>query len=277
MGSPSLEQWLGDAQAKLQAVGIEGAALEAQLLAAHGLGQSRSWVLAHGRDPLACDLDSLLERRLHHEPLSYITGHREFYGRLFEVGPGVLVPRQDTETLVDEALQQSGGRVLDIGTGSGCVAITLALERPDWDVSACDISDQALEIARKNQRALGANVEFVKSDLVGAFEHDRFRLIVSNPPYIRIGAELPPDVAKYEPAGALYAGIDGLDIYRRLAAEVPRVLSDGGLLAVEIGDGMGADVRDVFMSSGWSLKHARSDLAGRERVLSFAPGKIGTS
>lgn len=266
----SLDVWLAEAKSRLEDAGVEDATLEAQVLAAHGFNQTRSWVLVHGSEPVHKDLEQLLRRRLAHEPLAYITGGREFFGREFIVGPGVLVPRQDTEALVEAALEQRAHRILDIGTGSGCIAVTLSLERPDWEVFACDVSREALSIAEENAQRLGATVSFVMSDLVASFGETEFDLIVSNPPYVRLDENLPRDVAQFEPASALFAGSDGLDIYRRLATEVPRVLSEGGLLVVEIGDGMGLEVREVFELAGWSFEFSRRDLAGRERVLSFA-------
>lgn len=270
MGIDTLGEWVRDATVRLQMAGFEDAALEAQVLAAHALGQTRSWVLAHPDAPVPPEGGALLERRARHEPLSYVTGRREFYGRVFRVGPGVLIPRQETESLVDPALQSQGGRVLDIGTGSGCLAITLALERPKWAVTACDISDDALRQAKANAAELNARVNLVQSDLVSALGGEEFDLIVSNPPYIRSNADLPLEIAQFEPAVALFAGEDGLDVYRRLAREAPTVMAEGAQLLVEIGDDMRDAVVEVFVAAGWWLVQERSDLLGRPRALAFA-------
>lgn len=268
-----LGEWLSLARARLTAAGVEAAALEAQVLAAHALGVERTWVLAHPETPVeGRGLEVLLSRRLAREPLAYILGWREFYGRPFSVRPGVLIPRQETELLVELALElmPDGARVLDIGVGSGAIAITIALERPDGTVVATDISDAALEIARGNAHALHANVSIVKGDLFPPLAELPFDLIVSNPPYVAEGDAIGADV-RHEPAEALFAGQDGLDVYRRLAVEGRKHLATGGALLLEVGAGQARQVREVFEAAGWTHKETRSDLGGQERVVWFQP------
>lgn len=275
--------WLAEAERRLAEAGVESARLEATVLAAHAWGLTRSQVLARSADlaPSTLDAESLLERRLHREPLAYLLGHREFYGRLFEVGPGVLIPRQETEVLVEAALElaPAGARIADVGTGSGCIGITLGLERPDLGVTLIDISPEALVIARRNAGQLGAKVDVLEGDgiglleatgrrppSVGGWKHrggSAFDLVVTNPPYVALGDPLPPEVAHHEPALALYAGEDGMVFYRRLA------MSSAPWILTEIGDGQSAAVADVFGESGWRLISTRSDLSGTPRVLEF--------
>lgn len=238
-------------------------------MAAHALGKDRSWILAHPESEVPSGADALLARRAAREPLAYILGQREFYGRMFEVEPGVLIPRQETETLVDVALEGLGGKVLDVGTGTGCLAVTIKLERPQWMVAACDVSQVALHVARRNAERLGATVHVAKSDLFEAFQGVQFGLIVSNPPYIRAAEELQPEVGQFEPSEALYAGPDGLAVYRRLAAEAGPCLTPWGHLVLEIGDGMAAEVTTVFEEQGWTLVEIRNDLGGTPRAAVF--------
>ncbi|MBI5707174.1 MAG: peptide chain release factor N(5)-glutamine methyltransferase [Armatimonadetes bacterium] len=271
----TLQEWLSEAERRLAASGIESARFEAQLLAAHALGKNRSWVLAHPETSLEAEaLDSLLGRRERREPLAYIIGFREFFGRDFEVSPAVLIPRQETEVLVEACLRLTSEaheiRVLDIGTGSGCIAITLQLERPDWKVWAADISQEALAIAQQNAKRLGTgSVQFVQSDLFGRFERLKFDLIVSNPPYVAHGESLMPEVGLHEPREALFAGPTGVEVYARMAAEAPDHLNSRGRLIVEIGVGQELRVQGLFQEAGWRLVEATRDLSGIVRVLAF--------
>lgn len=230
-------------------------------------------MLAHPEAEVPDEASELLDRRLRREPLALILGRREFYGRPFLVEPGVLVPRQETETLVDAALDGLGGKVLDVGTGTGCLAVSIKLERPNWMVAACDIDPVAVRLARKNAERLGATVHVTRSDLFEAFEGVVFGLIVSNPPYIAENAVLPPEVGVHEPERALFAGPDGLDVYRRLAREAKGRLMPWGRLIVELGDGMSASVTDVFESEGWRTGEVRNDLGGMPRAATFLPSE----
>lgn len=266
----TVREWLTEATARLSRAGIESASLEAQMLASHVLLLPRTWLMAHPDDEFP-DLagEVLLSRREAQEPLAYILGTREFWGRPFIVRPGVLIPRQDTETLIDWALSlpREPKRVLDIGAGSGCIAITLKIERPEWEVVACDISPRALAIAQENAEALGAEVSFVESDLVSAFGDGSFDLVVSNPPYIGTGESLEPQVAHHEPPEALFAGPEGLDVYRRLAAELPRVMRPAALLGLEIGYRQGEAVSSLFSPPSWRETTVLPDLSGNPRVV----------
>jgi release factor glutamine methyltransferase len=228
----------------------------------------RPWLLAHPEHEFP-DLagESVLQRRERHEPLAYITGTREFFGRPFRVTPAVLIPRQETETLVETALAQDGGRVLDIGAGSGAIAVTLKLERPAWEVTAVDVSPAALAVAEENAEALGADVRFLLSDAFAELLGESFDLIVTNPPYIGRDEPLAPEVGEHEPALALYGGETGLEFYQRLAREAAAHLNDGGLLMMEVGYRQASDVRALFEAAGWEHVETVKDLTGVDRVV----------
>ncbi len=265
----TIGEWLDLAATRLGEVGIESGRLEAAVLLAAVLKVDRSWVLAHTSDTLhqVIEADRVLARRLAREPLAYLTGTREFFGRQFKVGPGVLVPRQETEVLVEAALAvaQPGWTVADLGTGSGCIAITLMLERPDLMVFGLDISPAALAYAHENAEILGGRVEFVRGDGVDWIARNPVDLVVTNPPYVGTRDRLPPEVADHEPPEALYAGPDGLDFFMRLAA----VERPGLRLLTEVGDGQAPEVTEVFGHAGWESEGLWRDLAGRVRVLEF--------
>jgi len=261
------------AAARLEAAGVESARLEAQLLAAHVLLVDRSWLLTHPEAEFP-ELagESVLHRREAREPLAYILGQREFYGRPFRVTPAVLIPRQETETLIEAALNLGKPgetlQVLDIGTGSGCIAVTLKLERPAWQVTAVDLSEAALEVARDNAEILGASVRFVHSNAFESLLGESFDLIVSNPPYIGNDEPLMPEVGSHEPSLALFSGPTGLEFYQRLAEEAPAYLNDGGTLMVEVGHTQAEAVRRVFEGAGWCHRETIADLSGTARVVS---------
>jgi release factor glutamine methyltransferase len=223
--------------------------------------------------------DALVARRAAHEPVAYLLGEREFYGRIFRVTHDTLIPRPETEGLVEAALallhqrarqNRAAARVVDIGTGTGCVAITLALEAgPGLIVTATDISIDALAIARDNAIRLGApGVDFRHGHLF-AGSAPPFDLIVSNPPYVpgRDRDTLPPDVRLFEPAGALFSGDDGLDLIRELAPAARRGLAPGGALMLEIGAGQADDVRALLEVAGFSRVQHQKDLQGIPRVI----------
>jgi release factor glutamine methyltransferase len=224
----------------------------------------RSFVLTHPEHEVnELALEQLLQRRENHEPLAYILGYREFYGRRFRVDRSVLIPRHETEVLIEEALkfESKSARVLDLGTGSGCIAVTLKLERPLWLVDAVDISNAALQVARENAETLGADVTFRLSDL---FEHvlqPQYDLIVSNPPYIGLDEPLPIEVKEFEPKQALYADDHGMAIYKRIAASVFDHLSEGGHLILEIGQTQGGAIQELFPTAT-----IVRDLDGNDRV-----------
>jgi len=269
----TVQDWLPHAAARLSNAGIESAKMESALLAAHVFGVERTWIVAHPEAEInVLAAENLLQRREAREPLAYIVGWREFYGRRFAVRPGVLIPRQETEVLVDIAKAEAGkGPVLDLGTGSGCIAITLRLEMPTVEVWAVDISERALDVAQANAESLNAHVHFVRSDGFSKLGDQKFQIIVSNPPYISVQEELMPEVARYEPAEALFSGPTGLEFYERLAREAPAQMVLGGRLAVEVGHTQAGPVGQFLAQAGWSQIHTVRDLSGIERVV------IGTS
>jgi release factor glutamine methyltransferase len=222
---------------------------DAELLLLHTLQISRVTLIAHPGDELNSSQRTAYEdnvaRRLRHEPIQYITGHQEFYGLDFHVTPAVLIPRPETEHLVEATLQRLPAnyplKIADVGTGSGAIAIALAAHLPEATITALDISPEALAIASTNARAhnLAGRIRFLQSDLLSALdqEPETFDAIVSNPPYVAEADRdtLHPQVRKYEPATALFAGETGLDIYRRLIPQAYSALKPNGLLALEIG------------------------------------------
>lgn len=249
--------------------------LEAELLAAFLLDRDRGWLYAHDDEPIGpatrARFEALLERRLTGQPMAYILGQREFYGRTFLVDDGVLIPRPETELLVDAALALAlpeGARVADIGTGSGCIALTLAAERPRWSVTATDVSEQALVIARHNRARLGlGEVDIRPGDLFEPLETGRFDLIVSNPPYVAHGdPHLDVGDVRFEPRTALVAGRDGSSILRRLIAAAGSRLRSGGWLLVEHGHDQADQVRALYSQAGFGAVESLRDLAGIERV-----------
>lgn len=212
---------------------------------------------------------ALLDRRAHHEPLQYILGAEDFYGLTFHVGPGVLIPRADTETLCEKALEvlKKDGTALDLCTGSGALAVTIQTLRPDARIYASDLSEDALTIAKGNAQQHHAPVQFFQGDLFQPLQGMTFDLIVSNPPYIPAAdmALLQSEVLQ-EPHMALYGGEDGLDFYRRIASEAPCHLNENGWLCLEIGDTQAADVM-TLMQPHFDQIQWFHDLSGRPRVV----------
>jgi release factor glutamine methyltransferase len=272
----TVRSWLQFARAELNKSGIEAADLESQLLACHVLAVNRSWLVTHADDSFPQDSgEVLLARRLDHEPLAYILGWREFYGRRFEVGPGVLIPRQETEVLLECAIDRmrlAVGRpiqVLDLGTGSGCLGVSIKLELPEARVIASDISLAALEIAQRNGANLGASVDFVNSDGFDNIRRGPFDLIVSNPPYIGEAEPLPREVSHFEPSEALFGGPTGLEFFERLSQEAgEHILPDGSLL-LEVGYRQADKVTAIFIQNGWKHVETRQDLSGIPRSVVF--------
>jgi release factor glutamine methyltransferase len=265
--------------------GIDSARIDAELIVAHALAIDRvKVVLSQDRELSPHELETiktLVKRRRSFEPLAYRRGHREFSGRTFRVDARVLVPRPDTETLVDVALDRLRGRdlfarALDLCTGSGCVAITLKLERPTIAIDATDLSPDAITVARDNAQRLGAvwNVRIVAGDLFAPLGSPRARydLVVANPPYIPTGeiAALQPDIKDHEPKLALDGGADGLDLVRRIADEARAWLRPGGALAIEVGAGQSVAARTIFEKNGYFDVRATKDYGGVERVISGA-------
>jgi release factor glutamine methyltransferase len=265
------------------------ARVDAQTLLRHALGVTRAWLIAHADHALGSEeqarFNSLLQRRLRGEPVAYILGSREFYGLDFSVAPGVLIPRPDTETLVEAALRlipetspspqpapASGRgsplRILDLGTGSGAIAIAIAVNRFDTAVTATDQSGAALTIARENAEKLGAtNLRLLKSDWFSALKDELFDIIVSNPPYI---AEADPHLSQgdlcFEPSSALASGADGLDDIRLIIADTPAHLERGGWLLLEHGYDQAERVAGLLKEAGFTEIGHATDLGGIQRV-----------
>jgi len=269
---------LDDATARIAAaLGLahRDARLDARVLAAHVLGVDTAWLIAHDTDPLSdthtAAFEFLLTQRLEGVPVAYLVGTREFYGRPFQVSPDVLIPRPDTELLVELALARmppdQAMDVLDLGTGSGCIAITLALERSRARITAVDRSAAALAIAERNADILNAHVEFLTCDWFAALVGRRFDLIVGNPPYI---AATDPHLARgdvrFEPLTALTAGRDGLADLRQLTAAARNHLRPGGVLLLEHGYDQADAVQALLRESGIPRPQSWADLAGILRV-----------
>ena len=256
---------------------VEQPRREAALLLGEVLRLSEAQLYARADDdvpePAAVSYGQLIRRRADRIPIAYLLGRREFHGRTFAVDPRVLIPRPETEHLVEAALNciDDGDRVLDVGTGSGCIAVTLALERPGSRIVATDLSPGALAVAAANCRSHGVagRVRLVRADLLSALRPGAFDVVVSNPPYIDVGEwpSLMPEVRDHEPPEALFAG-DGLDFYRRLFA-AGDFLREGQRLLLEIGKGQLEAVRELAEGSGFDVEWVVADLAGIPRVLTL--------
>jgi len=250
------------------------ARLDAELLMAHALGVSRSdLLLRHMQRDAPPAFAALLERRAAYEPVAYILGRQEFHGLALQVTPDVLIPRDDSETTLAAALEGAGedGRVLDCGVGSGALLLAFLAERPGWQGIGIDRAPAALAVAAANARALGLDgrARLAEADWHApgwAGELGRFDRVVANPPYVESGADLAPDVGAFEPAGALYAGPDGLDDYRGLVPCLPGLLAPGGIAVLEIGATQEAAVAAIAADAGFSCT-LRRDLGGRPRAL----------
>lgn len=266
---------------------------EARLLLGHVLQQPSVWLLTHDDgvlDETALQVfNALVTRRHAGEPVAYLLGHREFFGRDFVTAPGVLIPRPETELLVDIALKKLGAGdaaaeaetasnaplILDLGTGTGCIAITLALEYPQVRVTAVDASAAALAIAKENAQQLNATVRFLQSDWYAGVEDETFDLIVSNPPYIAVAdTHLAQGDLRFEPSAALASGADGLDAIRHIIATAPAYLSAQGQLWLEHGYDQADAVRALLFTAGFVDIEQHRDLAGIVRV---SGGVCGTA
>jgi len=283
----AVEQWtirrlLGWTAERFGKARLESPRLDAELLLAHALRVSRLDLYTNHDRPVAGDelvcYRELVRRRLEHEPVAYLVGRREFWSLDIHVDPRVLVPRPETEALVEEALARLRGRerprVLDVGTGSGAVALALAKERPDAAVWGSDISVDAVEVAAANARRLGISVRFVHGDLLSGISAqddapESFDLILANLPYLKPD-EVRPGL-RFEPRIALTVEDDGFTLTRRLVVEAPRLLADGGVLSVEVASGRADEVIEFFHASAlYDEPRRRCDLSGIERVVSAA-------
>ena len=292
MSSPTLHARIRQAQTRLVTCGIAEpeAAIDAELLARHLLGWTREQMVTRWLDPPPAsgghaDFDQryrqLLDRRAAREPVAYIIGHREFWGLDFEVTRDVLIPRPETELIVQEALALARGpfgfdriddgfTIVDVGTGSGCVAVALAHELPRARVIAIDVSTAALHVAKRNaeRHGVSARIAWHAGSVLEPIDRP-VDLIVSNPPYVPLGEAptLPPDVRDYEPAVALFSGGDGLATIRALIAQAAERVRVGGALIFEFGFGQASVVREIITHAGvWEIMHLREDLQGIPRT-----------
>jgi release factor glutamine methyltransferase len=257
-------------------LGTTTARIEAQCLLQHVLDVPRSYLLAHSEQVLNASqqaaYDSLLQRRLLGEPVAHVLGEREFFGLMFKVTPDTLIPRPETELLVELALQRIPARghfrVLDLGTGSGAIALSIAQSRPDAEVVAVDASEAALQVARGNARHLGiANVNILYSNWFSALAGQRYDLIVSNPPYVAAGdVHLSQGDVRFEPISALASGADGLDDIRRIIAGAGEFLAHGAWLLLEHGYDQADKVQTLFDQCGFAEVFSAKDMSGIERV-----------
>lgn len=277
---------LVEGSARLQRV-TDQPRLEAEILLGAALGRSRAWLLSHADERiLDCDAtdryEAFITRRAHAEPVAYILGTREFWSLELEVTPDVLIPRPETELVVELSLRQlprdSQARVLDLATGSGAIALAIAHERPGVRVIGTDVSSAALEVATRNaQRLQVPNVTFRHGSWFTPVAGEQFDLVVSNPPYIaRDDARVEPGVRRFEPPGALFADDDGLAALRTIATEAGTHLLPGGTLIVEHGDRQGLAVRAMFTDAGFDAVTTHRDLARLDRCTSgHWPGRAG--
>lgn len=278
-GLPTVAGLLADATRRLtDALQLEAreARIEARVLISHALRVDHAWLIGHDRDTPTrtqqAHIESLIARRAAGEPVAYIIGEREFYGRTFKVTPDVLIPRPETELLVEAALERlpehRPSRILDLGTGSGAIGITLAWQRPMAEVVAVDASADALAVAQSNARRLGTkNVHFIASDWYAEIGVRKFDMIVSNPPYIAAAdPHLNAGDLRFEPSQALSSGLDGLSAIRCIVAGSALHLQHGGILMIEHGFEQGEACRELFHRAGFRQVTSLQDLAAHERV-----------
>jgi len=263
----------------LRAKAIESALLDTQLLLAHVLNVDKDYIILHPNDVITPEQEkrfqALIRRRAHHEPTEYITNKAHFYGLEFYVDKNVLIPRPDTEILIETVLDNASHEkpiiILDIGTGSGCIAISLAKYLPYAAFTAIDISLPALNIAKQNAKNNNvSNINFLQHDITKEFISD-FDIIVSNPPYIptHTCCNLMPEVSNFEPRVALDGGADGLNFYRLISKFAASHLAANGLVALEIGQNQEHDIEKIFNQNSFVLQSQTKDLAGIIRVLVF--------
>jgi release factor glutamine methyltransferase len=276
----SIGDAIQEASGILRETGVPEARREAGSLLSFVLERDRTFLISHSEEHLSPEefqrYKQVVDRRSLGEPLQYITGLQDFYGREFHVSPAVLIPRPETELLVDSALQllkKSNSTICDVGTGSGCIAVTMLCERSDLRGVALDVSETALDIARKNafRWEVQDRISFSISDCFNDLNSDQnqFDLIVSNPPYVSAAAipGLQREVKDHEPKIALSPGSDGLSVIRRLIQEAPRFLRNAGYLLLEIGFDQGEAVEQLVSSSAFQLVEIRPDLQGIPRIV----------
>jgi release factor glutamine methyltransferase len=280
MGAPAestARELLRDAASRLKGAGVAEPEKEAELIITETAGVDR--VSLYRDNPTlaphcAKRIHSAVDRRLTREPLQYILGHVDFLGLRIRVGPGVLVPRPETELLIEELVKKTDNEqachILDLCTGSGCLALAAARALPEALVTGTDVSGEALAYARENAAVNEIrNVSFLEGRLYGPVKGERFHIILSNPPYVKTGdlETLQPEIRDWEPEGALDGGTDGLDFYRQILSLAPAHLVSAGLVILELGYEQAADVSDLAGSSGFDMLDVRKDLCGIERVM----------
>lgn len=252
-------------------------AKDAEWLLRHVLGRDKAWLLTHGDESVeegkAQEYALLIKRREKNEPMQYIVGETEFFGLPFRVTPEVLIPRPETEHLVEKVVELAAGfsapRIIDIGTGSGAIAIAIAKQLPQAQVTATELSEGAIAVAQENAARNGVSVRFLLGDLLAPVSEEKYEIIASNPPYVpsEEKALLAVEVRDHEPEMALYGGADGLGIYRRLIPAAFLQLTDGGWLLLEMGFGQAERVKDLMEQAGFQEIEIVTDLQGIERIL----------
>lgn len=260
---------------KLIENGISEAAVDVRLLFDTLLNKDRNFILVHGDDAVSDNevniISEAINKRCQHIPLQHITGVADFMGLTFKVNENVLIPRFDTECLVEEVLKEicDGAKVLDVCTGSGCIILSLMCFRNDIDATAVDISEGALEVAKENAKRLSKDVRFIQGDLFENVADANFEYILSNPPYIRTEEinGLMEEVKDHDPMLALDGGADGLDFYRRLSKDAIDHLKIGGKVFFEIGNDQGKDVSDILKVDGYRSVEVIKDYAGNDRIV----------
>lgn len=277
-----IQETLQKGSQELKCCGIENPGLDARYLLEWILECDHSYVLLHPEQELSAGqkhrYNEAIEKRAQHFPLQYIIGEQEFMGYNFQVDENVLIPRQDTEILVEEALKRIDERpsddgqrttVLDLCCGSGCIGISVKKLRPETDVTLTDLSEAALRIAEKNADALQVDVKLCQGDLFAGVQGKKYRILLSNPPYIpsRVIDTLMPEVREYEPRLALDGADDGLIFYRRIAKEAMQFLEDEGYVLFEIGFDQAEDVRKILVDAGFEQIQVRQDYTGLDRVV----------
>lgn len=256
----------------LKQANIENPRLEAEIMLSHVLKKDKIFLITHDNDEVFDEADEnlkkLLNRRIKNEPMAYILGYKEFYGRKFFVNDGVLIPRPETELLIELVKNKSNVKILDLCAGSGCIGLTLAAECENADATLSDISHDAAEVIKKNAELLGLKVNVIESDLFQNIE-DKFDVIVCNPPYIesKVINDLESDVKDYEPRIALDGGEDGLDFYKKIIPFSKNYLFSGGSVYFEIGYNEGNAVKNLFEENGFCDVKIYKDLAGLDRIV----------
>ena len=270
----TLRETLAQGIQRLEQHGVSSPRLNAEVMLAHCLSVEKTYLYTHDdrelRDEESQSFEDALYDRISGVPVQYIVGRQEFYGRYFTVNPAVLIPRPETEFIVESVLEVNGSAnptIIDVGTGSGCIAVTLALELPEATVFATDVSLEALHVARQNASQLAARVDFAGADLLDGIG-GRFDFIVSNPPYVSYAetSRLQREVREHEPHVALFAPDDGLAMFRRLVPSAEGLLKPGGHLIMEIGIGLEQRILSLF-GDRWESSRSRPDLQGIPRTI----------